>query len=384
VKKNIFILFGCFLFAFSSAQPLEVWVRDAEGKVEKKADISSFSDLLSLTNFGAVCKLVVEEGDDPFQYPKPFTHLKPRCENIGFMKNLESLVFRGVEFFPEGGFLEERVPSYSPTNPRLSHIPETFQRKPTLGYLKKLSMLRILCFENCGINGKEEQLRGLLEKEGIDFSKITSLRRVVAVDGEDEGRVEIDLYARPAAVGIWQNFLRLPGVNLFAKLIDLIRMRTAIFFPLAGRSPRGVPSREIPKVWKVTFLGFKGLYGKGEGFYIKDRWDRFFTRYPSASNARGINHVTIDGGTLYWVNFWHHFPNVRTIMLRNLEPIPKASGSVDAINWDGVKFPPMLEEVRIERRTIDERETIGDDEIKELREHLSAEVRLTVNGEIVV
>jgi len=387
VKKNIFILFGCFLFAFSSAQPLEVWTRGDNEAVIKSEVINSLKDLMKAGEWKRrVVKIVVSGNDAPFTTgflisgPMSLSFkmgldmgvVVPKVSLIETLPNLEKIIFKGVRFFLEKG---EPYPIKTlSVSSSAGTVEKKLECKPTLSFLFGLEKLRVLCFKNCGLTELRQKmlLHGLKKREDIDFPDLPNLQRVVAVDGEGGDRKETDLYVRPAAGGIWQKFLRLRGVNWLARRMAGWLRRT-VTFHADPQDPRRAPVKGIPEgAWKASFVGFERLYEKSEGGFAKTEWENFFDSVPNLERARGVKHLTIDGGTLYWVNFLHYFPNLRTIMLRRLKPMPETGDLVDDINWDGVEFPPMLEEVRIEGGTLSQ------DEIKELRDRLPAEVRLTV------
>jgi len=400
VKKNIFISLVCLLFAFSSAHPLEVWVREASGDVGRW-DINDFkalfgainSDLLEAVTqptpfLDGVVKIVIRGDNLPFNRclsPDPLArqlltkyikgnNLKSGVDVIKRFPNLEQLVFENVDFFPEGGFSETSVTVQSAGTETKEF---TYRPEATLKFLKPLKKLRVLHFHNCGFSeadGKQKPFRQLLAKENIIFPRLPSLRRVVATDGEGEDRVETELYSRPPIVSPWVKFLRWPGINWVARRMAGWLGRTVTFRadPGKGKSHIRPAATSIPQeAWKVSFIGYWGLYKVGDVVTVLENWEKWFEGLQKEGKGFGkIQHLTVEGGSLYWVECWRHFPSVRTIMMRKCQSVP--SHNAAEIDWTDMKFPPMLEEVRIEG------EDLSRDDIKELRGYLPAEVRLTV------
>jgi len=353
--KRVLLFVAMVVVVSSGLEALKIWVRDENGAAVRD---KRYGDLPALAKgyfedeaieddyLETICKMVVERGDNPFGpiighrielTERPIAGGSAVELAIGINRhvikkcfNLEQLLFEKVD-------LEQREELHVSKKPFRAIPVREFIKIPRLDWVEGLENLRLLYFIDC---------EGKIPYVSHEYITVfPNLKRVVKIIGEEE----TEIYARPTAVGIWQKILRLPGVNWFARRMAGWLGRT-VTFHADPESPEEPPTRDIPEgVWKASFVGYEGLDKKSlVGESAKDVWEAFFKSDSNKANARGVKHLTIDGGTLYWVNFLHYFPNLRTIMLRSLKPMPESGDLVDEIGWDDDKFPPMLEDITID------------------------------------
>jgi len=405
MNKRCFALLIAMMVAVSpNMQALQIWLRLPSGKTVKNDKYSTLEQLTLQAHVDylkAVVKLVVEKNDLPFDmaiksdidfakeaerlaeaklrvgaaspfqklYGNPPTPGKSRYtlgsginyKTIEKCTNLEQLLFEEVEFRKSQLRVDDDL-IHSPYSQYMSETEspyKVYEPNPNLDWIFKLRKLRLVYFVRCP--GAE------------DICKVPSpapgnLKRVVNIS---DGAGKTNLYTDLRPCGTWDKFLHWPGINWIAKRLAGIFRNTKTFYA-DPENPEFPPSKgKIPTgTWKVSFVGYEGLYKKSEGITKENTildWHAFFRR----QNVLDIKHLTIDGGTLYWVRLWKRFSNARTIMLRNLKPLPDESSITRRLDWDNVEFPPMLENIQIEGGTMRQ------DEIEELKKHLPKEVEVT-------
>jgi len=351
MKKRCCVLLMVMIGVLSpQAEALKVWARESpRGGIVRDFTYESLKDL-SLADYHNelkefylynVVKMVVEESDEPF---RPFKYISLNYLIIKKFKNLYHLTFDGVDF-NHGRF-----------------VAGTFQGKSIISWIYNIESLNLVSFIRC---------KGSIILP--DAAPPKFLRRVVSID--DQGNTEdliprrqeevpVDLIPRRKR-SIWGGLASMLGSDWLMERAAKWQGALKEFKASQGNK---LDDEEIPEeIEGAKFIGIRGFSSVTRpapadmGPLVEAA--SFFEN----GKIHLIHYLAINEGTLYWAYDWHRFSGVRKILLRYTEAMPNGIN----INWEDVKFPPLLEEVQVRGGTMRQ------DEIEELKQHLPKEVVFT-------